>query len=325
MKAWYMMMDDAGTQLEQREVARPEPGPQQLLVKVHAASLNRGEFVAGHGLTKAGAWKAIGGEGAGEVVAVGDQVSRFKVGDRVMARSGGSFAEYMLMDEPDAMQVPASLSWQEAACIPMAYLVAYDMVVLQGRLQSGQWLLVNGVTSGVGVASLQIAKVLGAKVIGTSGSEDKLAKLKPLGLDLGLRSRGADFAGRVMEATGGKGANLAVNTVGGTVFAEDMHCLAFEGRLAMVGYVDGELHANIDLEELHGKRLTLFGVSNKLRSKAQKAAAIPQFVADIVPAFADGRIKPQIDRVMPFAELPEAKQVMETGGHTGKIVLQVAA
>lgn len=325
MQAWYMMMDDAGTQLELRETDRPEPGPQQLLVKVHAASLNRGEFVAGHGLTKAGAWKAIGGEGAGEVVAVGAQVTRFKPGDRVMARTGGSFAEYMLMDEPDAMQVPASLSFQEAACVPMAYLVAFDMVVLQGRLQAGQWLLVNGVTSGVGVASLQIAKALGGKVIGTSGSDEKLAKLKPLGLDVGLRSRGADFADRVMEATGGKGANLAVNTVGGTVFAEDMRCLAFEGRLAMVGYVDGELHANIDLELLHGKRLTLFGVSNKLRSKAQKAAAIPQFVADILPAFADGRIKPQIDRVMPFAELPAAKQVMETGGHTGKIVLQIAA
>ncbi|MES2188072.1 MAG: zinc-binding dehydrogenase [Pseudomonadota bacterium] len=325
MQSWWMMMTGTDTVLEQRDVARPDPGPQQLLVKVHAASLNRGEFVAGHGLTKAGAWKAIGGEGAGEVVAVGTDVTRFKPGDRVMARTGGAFAEYMLMDEPDAMLVPANVSWQEAACIPMAYLVAYDMVVLQGKLAAGQWLLVNGVTSGVGVASLQIAKVLGAKVFGTSGSQDKLARLTPLGLDVGLRSRGADFGAAVLEATGGKGANLAVNTVGGTVFAEDMRCLAFEGRLAMVGYVDGELHADIDLELLHGKRLTLFGVSNKLRSKAQKAAAIPRFVADILPAFADGRIRPQIDRVVPFAELPAAKQVMESGGHVGKIVLQISA
>ena len=323
MQAWYMMMDDAGTQLELRETDRPEPGPQQLLVKVHAASLNRGEFVAGHGLTKAGAWKAIGGEGAGEVVAVGAQVTRFKPGDRVMGRFPGAFSEFALLDEAEAMAKPTSLSWDEAGSISMAYLAAYDMLVEQSRMVAGEWVLINGVTSGVGVASLQIAKALGGKVIGTSGSDEKLAKLKPLGLDVGLRSRGADFADRVMEATGGKGANLAVNTVGGTVFAEDMRCLAFEGRLAMVGYVDGELHANIDLELLHGKRLTLFGVSNKLRSKAQRSAALPGYVQEIVPLFATGRIRPLVDRVFAFDHLPEARRHMEAGGHAGKIVLSV--
>ena len=149
--------------------------------------------------------------------------------------------------------------------------------------------------------------------------------LKPLGLDVGLCTRAADFAGAVMEATEGHGADLVVNTIGGSVFAENVRAMAFEGRLATVGYVDGLLHADIDLEALHAKRLTLFGVSNKLRSKEQRAAAVPRFVAEVMPHFAAGRIEPQIDRVMDFAQLPEAKARMEAGAHVGKIVLSMPA
>lgn len=173
------------------------------------------------------------------------------------------------------------------------------------------------------MASLQLGKVLGAKVIGTSGSAAKLEALRSLGLDVALCTRSADFAPAVMQATGQRGADLAVNTVGGTVFAENIRALAFEGRLATVGYVDGVLHADLDLEALHAKRLTLFGVSNKLRSKAQRAAAVPRFVAEVMPHFAAGRIKPQIDHVTDFARLPEAKARMEAGGHVGKIVLRM--
>ncbi|HMA09109.1 MAG TPA: zinc-binding dehydrogenase, partial [Ramlibacter sp.] len=153
----------------------------------------------------------------------------------------------------------------------------------------------------------------------------KLEALKPLGLDLGLCTRAADFAPAVMEATGQRGADLVVNTVGGSVFAENIRALAFEGRLATVGYVDGVLHADLDLEALHARRLTVFGVSNKLRSKAQRAAAVPRFVAEVMPHIAAGRIKPQIDQVIDFARLEEAKARMEAGGHVGKIVLRMPA
>jgi NADPH2:quinone reductase len=324
MQSWWMQAKGTDAALELRETPMPDPGPTQLRVRMHAASLNRGEFVVGHGLHgKADTWKAIGGEGAGEVVAVGPGVTRFKSRDRVMGRCAGAFAEYALIDEAEAIAVPPALSWEEAASIPLTFLVTYDMLVLQGRLKSGEWLLVNGVSSGVGVASLQLGKVLGAKVIGTSGSATKLDALKAIGLDVALCTRAADFAAAVMEATGGHGANLVVNAVGGSVFAENVRALAFEGRLATVGYVDGVLHADIDLAALHAKRLTLFGVSNKLRSKEQRAAAVPRFVAEVMPHFAAGRIRPHIDQVADFARLSEAKARMEAGGHVGKIVLRM--
>ena len=324
MQSWWMQMTDSATMLERRDTPAPLAGPKQLLVRMRAAALNRGEFLIGHGLHgQPGSWKAIGGEGAGEVVAVGAEVTGFRPGDRVMGRCAGAFSELALMEAAEAMSVPEGLSWDEAASIPLTFLVAYDMLVLQGRLRAGQWLLINGVSSGVGVASLQLGKVLGAQVIGTSGSSEKLAALVPLGLDVALRTRAADFAPAVMEATEGHGVDLIVNTVGGSVFAENVRALAFEGRLATVGYVDGVLHADIDLEALHAKRLTLFGVSNKRRSKEQRAAAVPRFVAEVLPHFAAGRIRPRIDRAFDFAQLPEAKARMEAGAHIGKIVLRL--
>jgi NADPH:quinone reductase len=325
MRSWWMQLGEGPAQLEQRDVPVPQPGARQLLVRVHAASLNRGEFVSGHGLTAPGSWKAVGTECAGEVAGIGNEVTGFRAGDRVMARCAGGFAEYALVDAGEAMQVPNNLSWEEAACIPLVFLVTYDMLVLQGRLQPGEWLLVNGVSSGVGVASLQLGKALGAHVIGTSTSQQKLDRLKRLGLDHGLCTRGADFAPQVMEITRQRGADLVINIVGGSVFAEDVRCMAFEGRLATVGYVDGQLHADLDLQALHAKRLSLFGVSNKLRSKAQKAAAVPRFVDEVLPLFASGKLRPLVDEVLDFARLPEAKARMESGGHAGKIVLRVAA
>jgi len=323
MQSYWMLMTDTAAELEVRDLPEPRPGPGQLLLCMHAAALNRGEFVPGHGLHgKAGTWKAIGGEGAGEVTAVGDGVAGFGRGDRVMGRCAGAFAEYALMEATEAIAIPATMSWEQAAGIPLTFLVAHDMLVLQGRLVAGEWLLINGVSSGVGVASLQLGKALGAKVIGTSGSADKLERLAPLGLDVGLCTRGADFAPQVLEVTG-RGADLVVNTVGGSVFAEEIRALAFEGRLAMVGYVDGALHADLDLGALHTKRLTLFGVSNKMRSKEQRAAGVRRFVAEVMPHIAAGRITPQIDQVFDFPRLKEAKARMEAGSHVGKIVLRM--
>ena len=323
MKAWWIRSADGKTAIDVRDVAAPKPAAGQLLVRVRAAALNRGEFIAAHGLHAPGAAaKPAGQECAGEVIEVGDGVAGFAPGDRVMGRAPGGFAEQAIMDAREAMAVPARLAWEEAAAVPLVFLVSYDMLYRGGRLAPDEWLLVMGASSGVGVASLQLAKLIGARVIGTSGSAAKLERLRALGLDLGLNVRGGGFVEAVRQATDGKGANLVVNNVGGTVFAECLRALAYRGRLATVGYVDGVMRSEIDLEALHQKRLHLFGVSNKLRSAPERAETVSGFVRDVLPALADGRIRPVIDRVFPLADLPAAKAHMESDAHLGKIVVQ---
>ena len=309
MRAFFL--DPATFNLELREAPKPQPGPGQLLVRVKAAGLNRGELLR-HGLTKPGAAKIGGTEGAGEVEGTGR---------RVMGRLPASFAEYALMDEADAITVPANMSWEEAAATPLTFLVVYDMLVQQGNLKKGEWLLVTGVSAGVGVAALLAAKALGARVAGTSGSQEKLDKLKALGLDLGIRTRQPDFSAKVLEAT--KGVNLVVNNVGGSVFAECIKCLAYEGRLATVGYLDGVMKAEMDIEALHSKRLKLFGVSNKMRNAAQRGVTVEGFKKDFLPLFASGKLKPLIDRVYDFKDLPQASAHMQADAHVGKIVVRL--
>jgi NADPH:quinone reductase-like Zn-dependent oxidoreductase len=324
MKSYWMNISDGQGHLELREVDVPVPGAGQVLVKLHAAALNRGELIVGHGLHGKGGSKPAGMEGAGHIAQLGSDTGAWQVGDRVMGRCPGTFSEYVVMDVREIMPVPDNLSSEQAASIPLTFLVTYDLLVMQGHLQAGQTLLINGVSSGVGVSSLQMAKVLGAKVIGTSGSQAKLDQLKPLGLDLGLCTRAADFHETVLQATEGKGANLVVNTVGGSMFAENMRCMAFQGRMGIVGYVDNTLSATIDLETLHSKRLCLYGVSNKNRTLAQRSEGVAQFAKQILPAFADGRIQPLLDQVFEFDQLLQAKARMESNQHTGKIVLRIA-
>jgi NADPH:quinone reductase len=318
MHGYWITPGPGGTKVELRDTPTPEPKPGEILVRMRAAALNRGELLGG----KAGAAKPGGGECAGEVVKLGDGVDGFAPGDRVMGRCGGGFAEYAVMDARETMRVPAKLSWDEAAATPLVFLVVYDMLIAQGHLGAGQWLLVTGVSSGVGVAALQMARALGARVIGTSGSDDKLARLAGLGLDVGIRTRSADFHDAVMKATDGQGVNLVVNNVGGSVFAECVRSLAFEGRIAIVGHLDRVLTSPLDLEALHGKRLTVFGVSNRLRNAGQRAGTVEGFARDILPFFEDGRIRPLVDRAYPFEELAAAIAFMESDAQVGKIVVR---
>ncbi len=311
--------------LEFRDVPVPQAGPGEILLRVRAAGLNRGELIAG-GVMHGGSEKPGGTEAAGEVHAVGAGVAGLNPGDRVMGRvhgrGRGSFAEYAVMEASEAIPVPPRLGWEQAAAIPVSFLVVYDALVTYGRLQRGEWVLVTGASSATGVACVQAAKCLGASVIGTSGSAGKLARLRAIGLDIGIETRDADFAERVRAAAGGKGADVAVNCVGGSLFTECMRSLAFGGRLATVGYVDGVTRSEIDLRELHAGRLVVFGVSNSRLDAEGRAGAVRGFVRDLLPAVADGRLTPVIDRVFDFDDLPEAKRYMESNAQVGKIVIR---
>lgn len=324
MKSCWIITRDHQAVLEFRDVPVPAPKPGEIVVRVHATAMNRGELMVG-GVVHGGPEKIGGTEAAGEVHAVGEGVSAVRPGDRVMGRARGGFAEYTVMDARQAMPMPPCLSWEQAAAIPVAFLTSYEMLFEHGRLQRGEWLLVTGASSGVGVASMQSAKVIGAQVIGTSGSAEKLATLKAAGLDAGIATRAPDFAARVKEITGGKGANLIVNCVGGSVFAECMRALAYQGRLATVGYVDRVMKGEIDLEALHANRYVVFGVSNAKLSPEQRAQTVRGFVRDVLPAIADGRIKPLIDRIFSFNDLPAAKDCMESNAQVGKVAVRVVA
>jgi len=327
MKSCWIVTTGGRTVLEFRDVPVPQALPGEIVVRVRAAGLNRGEMIAG-GVMHGGPAKLGGTEAAGEVHAIGEGVASVRPGDRVMGRvlgrERGAFAEYAMMEAGQVMPLPAHLTWEQAAAIPVNFLVVYDALFPYGQLKRGEWLLITGASSATGVAALQAGKFAGARVIGTSGSDEKLARLKAIGLDAGIRTRAADFAAKVRELTGGRGADLAVNCVGGSMFPECMHALGFGGRLATVGYVDGVYRNEIDLQDLHANRHVVFGVSNSRLNAEGRAVSVRGFVKDLLPAFNDGRIVPVIDRVFPFDQLPAAKAYMESNAQVGKIVIRVA-
>ena len=322
MKSYWIVTKDHVASLEQRDIPVPQPKVGELLIKVSASAMNRGEIFVG-GVMHGGPEKLGGNEGSGTVEAVGEGVTEFRKGDRVMGRCRGAFAEFAIMEVAQAMKVPERLNMEEAAATPLSFITAYEMVVQYGKLKAGEWLFVPGASSGAGVCSIQIAQVIGAKTIGTSGSAEKLEKLKSIGLDVGLQTRKPDFADKVREATGGKGANLALNLVGGTFFPEILKCLANQGRVAIVGYVDNAHHAEIDLSAVHANRFQIFGVSNAKLTAAEKAAAAAGFKRDILPALESGKIKTLVDSVYAFDDIAKAKERMESNAMTGKIVVKM--
>ena len=323
MKSWWIRTADGAMALELRDIPVPQPGPGQVVIRIHAAALNRGEFIAGHGLHTASTAKPAGFEASGEVIALGADVTRWQVGDRVMGRCDGAFAEYGCMTADEIFAAPQRLTWEQAAASTVVFLTVYEALMAHGRLAAGEWMLVTGISSGVGVAALQVGKALGAKVIGTSGSLEKLERLKGLGLDVAVHTRGADFVPAVMEATHNQGVDLVVNNVGGSVFPACIDAMGFQARLAMVGYVDGQVEARMDLAALHSKRLQLFGVSNKMRTTTHRIAAAKALERDLLPMLADGRVTPLIDQVFALDDLPAAQQCMQANQHLGKLVVRV--
>jgi NADPH2:quinone reductase len=322
MKACWLTKSGDRALLELREVPQPQPRDGQMLVRVRAASINRGDIMARIQRHSAAGGRPAGVDGAGEVIDPGG--SAFKAGERVMFRAHGAIAEYAAVDPALASRVPDDMSWEEAGSILAAFITGWEAIMQYGRLKKGDTLFIAGVSSGVGVAALQMAAHYGARVIGSSGSTRKLNLLKKLGLDVGVEARGSDFADAVLAATGGKGVNVAVNLVGGTAFPGCVRVAANFGRVIIVGYVDNTMHADFDLETVHGRRLQISGISNTPLTPAQRAEAHRGFIADFYPALASGAIRPVIDRVFAFEDAPAAKDYVESNQLIGKVVVRMS-
>jgi NADPH2:quinone reductase len=308
---------------------KPEPRPNELLVRVKATALNRADLFQRQGTyprqAKAGDDKVTiaGLEAAGEVAGMGADVVGFSIGDRVMATCTGGYAEFVAVDHRLAMPVPAKMIWTEAATIPVSYMTEHNALITNAGLQSGESVLVHAASSGVGIAAIQIAKLFGAKpVIGTGSVPAKFEVLRSLGMDLGINHRTEKLADTVLAATGGRGVDVIIDHIGGPVLDENLRCMALRGRLVSVGRlagITGEL--NLDLMAL--KRLHLIGVTFRTRTLDERIAIARACVADVLPALTDGRLRPLIDRVFPLDQALEAQAYMTTNAQLGKIVLTV--
>jgi putative PIG3 family NAD(P)H quinone oxidoreductase len=308
-------------------VSVDEPGPGQILVEVAAAGLNRADVLQRRGLYPApdGAPKDVPGlEYAGRIAAIGDGVRSLAVGDEVMGiTSGGAMATHLVVHEREAIRVPSGLALTHAAAIPEAFLTAYDALFEQAQLGAGESALIHAVASGVGTAAFQLVKLAGAKAIGTSRSEKKLARCAELGLTEGIlvEKNTSYFAGAVRDRTDGRGADVVLDLVGAAYLAENIDALAPRGRMIVVGLLGG-IGAELSLAKLLNKRLRISGSVLRSRPLEEKAALAQRFAQRMAPFFAPGGpLVPVVDDVMPMSKVQEAHARMESDDTLGKIVL----
>ena len=303
----------------------PESRPGEVLIKVAAAGVNRPDVLQRKGgyAPPPGASDVPGLEVAGEVVALGPDAERWRVGDRVMALvAGGGYAEYCTAPGPQVLPVPESLSDVEAGAVPETYFTVWTNVFERGHLQPGESFLVHGGSSGIGTTAIQLAAAFGATVLATAGSADKCRACEGLGAKRAINYREEDFVAAAKEATGGKGVDLILDMVGGDYVDRNLKALAVEGRLVQIAWLQGA-KVTLDLTPIMLKRLTYTGSTLRPRSVEQKGEIARALEARVWPLLASGRVKPLIYRTFPLAEAAAAHALMESSEHTGKIVLTV--
>lgn len=316
--------------LELRDVPTPEPAPGQVRVRIHASAVNRADLLQVRGMypAPADAPPDIPGlEVAGEVDAVGAGVTELAKGDRVFGVvGGGAYAEHVVVHARTLAHIPKELDFVQAAAVPEAFITAYDAMVLQAKLASGDVVLVHAAGSGVGTAAIQIARAIGARSIGTARTLAKLERARELGMNEGvvavMKDGRPQFADKVLALTGGRGADVCLELIGGNYVPESLQALAEKGRVVLVGLLAG-MSAEIDLARVLRRRLHLFGTMLRSRPLEEKILAAQVLEHRLAPLFASGALKAIVDRVFPLENAGEAQAYMAANEGFGKVVLTV--
>ncbi|MGH7926112.1 MAG: NAD(P)H-quinone oxidoreductase [Candidatus Binatus sp.] len=306
------------------EVAEPSIKPDEILIRVRAAGVNRADILQRQGFypPPPGASEIIGMECAGEVAAVGAAVTGCKVGERAMALiPGGGYAEKAVSHFGSAMKIPAALSFEEAAGIPEVFLTVYLNFFMLAAIKRGETALIHGGGSGIGTASIQLLKQAGVRVIVTAGSEDKCEQCRRLGADVAINYKSGHFAPAVKTATGGRGVDAILDSIGGAYLGGNIESLAQSGRLILIGLMNGT-RAELDMAAVLRRHLKIFGSTLRSRPAAEKAQIVAAFLTQFGAALDAGKLRPPIYKVLPAAEAPTAHRMMQSSEHFGKIILK---
>jgi len=328
MKAVIISRAGGPEVLEIREIEKPSPAPDQILVRVKASALNRADLLQrqGHYPAPFGSPQDIPGiEFAGEVVAVGSLSSLWKTGLRVFGLTGGgAHAEYVIAQERTVAEIPQRLSWSEAAAIPEAFITAQDALWKQACLRPGEIVVIHAIGSGVGLAALQLANALGAETYGTSRTAEKLERARQFGLKNGIAvSDPKRMATDFKKITNGRGADIVLDLVGGAYMTASLHLLARLGRVIAIGTMAGT-KAEIDLRQVLGKRIMIRGTVLRARPLEEKIAATQSFARELCPLFERGVLRPVIDSEFVLHDIQAAHRRMESNQTFGKVVLKVS-
>jgi NADPH2:quinone reductase len=325
MKVWVGSDAGAAVKFKLADMPKPAPGPGELLIHVRAAGVNRvDQYPTGsHFRHSPPAAAPIPGlEAAGEVVEVGQGVEGYRGGERVAAMVQGGCAEFVRFNAALAIPIPSGMSWTMAAAVPVSYLTAHNALMTLGQFPKKGSLLIHAVTSGVGIAALQLAVLHNAEpIIGSSMSLDKLNQLRALGLHLGLVDPYAGFADHVLQRTDQRGVDLVLDNIGGALLNETMRCTSLGGTIINVGRLGG-INAEIDLNVHAARRIRLLGATFRTLSLEEHTQVVQKFLSDHGSDLADGSLAPLIDSVFPFEELPAAVQRSMQRKQLGKIVIE---
>jgi NADPH2:quinone reductase len=323
MKAIIYLHHGGPEVLRPKTVTKPSPGPDELLVRVYATTVNRADINHRRGHPHDNVPEILGYEIAGEVISKGKNTSRFQKGDRVFGLvNGGGYAEFCNIDEGLALPIPDHWSYEYAAAIPKNFITADETLFAQGHLKRGETIIIHAGGSGVGTASIQLAHHIGAKIFITAGTEDKINKALDIGAHTGINYHTHDFAYHIQTLTDNQGVDVVQDLIGGKYLVRNINCLRENGRLVLVSLLDGT-RGDINLSQIVAKKLQIKGASIESISLESKRAIVKHFEERWLPTLKQGHIKPIIDYVFPWEMIQDAHKHLESNRNFGKVVLKI--